>query len=213
MEETLNCHPISNGNLVLLLFITLLNTYAASMSPYDCLNYTVFPGNQKPVKRPMSDPTLDVGVDIQVPTVSQDRTIRFRERSVLYTEVFPRNPWRSGKMAISCCAVPDWAFDKKTCFKTPEFPFMDGVTWSLRLLHNAVNFILLAILEPHAQDDMAGDVEVGRGVYKARNLGLEWISTRLQDCYAYLNRGPPLRNWGAEERPKTYDKKLRQGTT
>ena len=76
---------------------------------------------------------------------------------------------------------------------------MDGVTWSLRLLHNAVNFISLAILEPHAQDDMAGDVEVGRGVYKARNLGLEWISTRLQDCYAYLNRGSPLRNWGAAE--------------
>ena len=83
---------------------------------------------------------------------------------------------------------------KKTCFKTPEFPFMDGVTWSLRLLHNAVNFILLAILEPHAQDDMAGDVEVGRGVLNSRNLGLEWSPTHLQDCYAYLNRGPPLRN-------------------
>ena len=71
----------------------------------EMLSYTVFPGNQKPVKRPMSDPTLDVGVDTQVPTVSQDPTIRIRERSGSYTEVCPRN--LSGKMAISCCAVPD----------------------------------------------------------------------------------------------------------
>ena len=64
------------------------------------LFFTVFPGNQKPVKRPMSDPTLDVGVDIQVPTVSQDRTIRFRERSVFYTEVFPRNQMHQNQVCV-----------------------------------------------------------------------------------------------------------------